>query len=466
MLLSDPFELAFITRGKWQNLQIKNNLKISNIAYLQKNAHPNSLGLLTNMSANFGFAPETLPKYDGIFSALMGTQECAPNSKIPYLRVDGVAKAFKRIAEYQRRNFKGKIVGVTGSAGKSSFCSMLNTILSSRYGEQSIAQTEQNENLQLGIMRALSMLSGDEKFAVLEVAAGHAQICSEISRPDVAVLTNLSLAHAELFGGLEQIADKKLGLFSHMNPDGVAVLCRQMALYDYVKSKIEAKGFRIVTYGISEDCDVQLRAFDNASGIVSSCVFGVDASYILPGANQHFALNTCGVIAAIQALGVSWQDSIASLRKWHPLPGRGTVFALSHNIYSNIQVIDESFNAAPIAMKAALKALSDRGALGRRIAVLGEMRELGESALDIHNSLSSFVKSHAKSIDQFFVIGEMYREFYNSLEEEARGGFFVNWESAFDALKSSLLDNDTILVKGAHGSKVYRIVEQLKLIGD
>lgn len=461
-LLSDMGELAAKAKGHWQGGRQPVLSSVQNIAYLTKHLTPGSIGVVTPEGVNFGFPPRLARRYKDRFVALMGSLEENPVPELPYLKTGPVLTSFRQLAECSRQRFGGKVIGVTGSAGKSSTVSMLEAALGSLHGVERVATTDQNENLQLGTMRALTLLRGEKTHLVLEIAAEHAAKCSAMSRPHAALFTNLSYAHAALYGELDAIADRKAGIFEHLAPEGVAVLCRDMALFTRVRDHALAHGAHIVTYGEHAEADVRLLDYDVPSGRVTASAMGQPIEFVLSASGRHMAINSLGVIATLKAIGEDWEQAFPALEGWRPLVGRGERFVLSTPSAENVEVIDDAFNAAPIAMQASLTALSMQPSQGRRLAVLGEMLELGAKGRELHDALATTVATCAADIDKFYVLGEAYDGFWQSLPASKKGHHAHSVEALKTALMDDLKSHDTVLVKGSHGTRVFEIVSALR----
>ncbi|MCC4266210.1 hypothetical protein LL240_17415 [Oceanimonas baumannii] len=204
---------------------------------------------------DYGFSESEIKRMGGKVIAVIGSGTPPDNINLPYLKVPAIISSLQLIASSARNKFKGKVIGVTGSAGKSTLCDMFTTVFSSAFGRDSVLTTQKNENLQLGITTTLSRLSQKEKYAVLEIAAGHAGKCSSIARPDLALFSNISHVHASKYGSLEDIADRKSEIFKGVKQGGVAVICRDTPLFERVNKHALNEGLRVITYGHHEDSD-------------------------------------------------------------------------------------------------------------------------------------------------------------------------------------------------------------------
>lgn len=432
----------------------------ANLAYLPKTWVPGSLAVVLERGSNFGFSPAQLTRLGDEAAGAIGTSATAPVPGQPYLRVPNVLQAMVALAQYARRRHAGRIVAVTGSAGKSGSCDMLTHALVQLHGASQVSSSEKNENLILGVTRTLANLQGHEARVVLEVAAGHAARCAGIAQPHVALFTNVSHAHLLHYGTVEAVADLKAAVFDHLTVHGTAVVCRDTPLFERVAERARRTGARLVTYGVHADADIRLLHYDLASRTVRARFFDETVSYVLGGEGEHLATNSLGVLACLQALGDDWRTAMAGLADWQPLEGRGNRFEVALTDGGRATVIDESFNAAPLSMRAALRLLAARPTAGRRVAVLGEMRELGEQATALHTEMAAFLAT--LSVDRVHVLGALYDDFWQQLPEARRGVQAATLAALDESVRADLRDGDLVLFKGSHSSDIYQVVSGLR----
>lgn len=455
--------MAQVTKGTWNNIEDKKFNNIESISYLPKNVDDNSMVVFKNKKMkDYGFSEAEIKKLDGKAVAVIGSSPPPKDINLPYLKVSAVISSLKEIACYARDGFAGKVVGITGSAGKSTLCDMLGLVLSHAHGSNSVLTTQKNENLQLGVATALARLTNKEKYAVLEIAAGHAEKCSLMARPDVVLFSNVSHVHASKYGTLEDIADRKSGIFKGVREDGLAVLCRDTPLFERVRKKALEQNLKLISYGFHEDSDFRVNRIDSDQKRVFIDFFGSSYDYEFSETASHFVLNSVGVAASLYALGEKWKNCIRYIEKWQPLSGRGNLVDLILPDSINVSIIDDSFNAAPIAMREALISFSkQKYSEGRKIVVLGEMLETGEYEKSIHKALAELIKHEASSIDIIYAKGDLYNEFWSLIPEEKKGGKFDDANLLEERLVSTLKSNDRVLFKGSHGSGIYKIAQSM-----
>lgn len=459
-VFNSPTKLACLTQGEWVVPLGNEQATIRNIAYGRLTTAPGSIAVMKAPKTNFGLTPAQLSSLRSNFVAAIGVDAKAPIPDLPYLKVPDPVAAMRFLAARAREDFSGKVIAVTGSAGKSSTSDMLARMFQHLEGEDKVAITEKNENLILGIMRSLCNLDARKTRLVLEIAAYHAKTCAAVARPDVAVFTNLSEAHLELFGSLEAIADRKCMIFYHMTTNHAVVICRDMVLFDRVYYHAIESGAHMITYGKHPDADLRLINYDIASGKLHAEVFGEPVEYFFGPYGEHLAVNSLGALAAVRVLGDDWRVAAQKLATWAPLGGRGAGYTLKLPDGGEVRIIDDSFNAAPIAMRAGLRMLAQTSGK-RRIAVLGEMLELGPEGDRIHFELGELVAG--LGIDKVYALGDAYYGFWSVLPEKQRGERCENVEQLTTVLRRDFCDGDTVFFKGSHGSNLYKVVDTLKV---
>ena len=384
-----------------------------------------------------------------------GGAEAVPDGA-PLLRVGDVGGAILDLGRYARQKLSAQVLAVTGSAGKTTAVAMLAHALAP-YGE--VAQTRHNANLPHGIAWNLASIRWDVPHVVLELAIGRMARNARLARPDVAIFTNILPAHLEYHRDLDTVAARKSAIFGGMKPGGTAVLNRDMAQWEQVHMAATIRGLRIVHYGRSPDCHFRLLAYDPASGEVHASIFGSERRFRLGAAGEHMALNSLAVLAAVAAAGQDIDAAIASLASFVPVAGRGDVHRLTLG-GRRVTLLDDSYNANPGSMATAFALLRDMDAAGRKVALLGEMRELGPDAAAYHAALAPLVT--AAGIARVHAVGDLYDDFWSALAANQRGLRARAPEDIETLLLADLRDGDVLLVKGSHGSRVHELAERLR----
>jgi UDP-N-acetylmuramoyl-tripeptide--D-alanyl-D-alanine ligase len=282
-------------------------------------------------------------------------------------------------------------------------------------------------------------------------------------RPHVAVITTVEPAHLGFFPSIEAIADAKAEIFLGLEPGGSAVLNRDNPHYGRLAEAAKRAGAaEILGFGTHAEADARLAdcVLDARSSTVEAAVCGRVLRFRLPIPGRHWVINALAVLAAAHAAGAAVDRAAAALADLQALPGRGRRHELAWR-GGTLTVIDESYNASPASMRAALAVLAatDPGDGGKRVAVLGDMLELGDAAEGLHRELA---ESLGAEINCVFLIGDAIAALDKVLPAEKRGGLWRSPEEAMPALLRFLEPGDVVTIKGSRGVRVSRVVELLR----
>jgi UDP-N-acetylmuramoyl-tripeptide--D-alanyl-D-alanine ligase len=282
-------------------------------------------------------------------------------------------------------------------------------------------------------------------------------------RPHVAAITTIAPAHLEYFGTLEAIADAKAEIFEGIEPGGTAVLPRDNPQYERLLTRAKACDVaNIRSFGSARDADARLVSIrsERERQIVSADLAGEKIEFTIGALGSHIASNALAVLLVAKALGVGAAKAAAALSRFSSLKGRGARVALG-----DIALIDESYNANPASMTAALNLLkaSEPESGGRRIAVLGDMLELGHDAPALHRAIVKDIA--ASGTDLVFLCGTQMRALWEALPASQRGAYAATSAELSAPFLAALKGGDVVLVKGSFGSRMSVIVEALKMRG-
>jgi UDP-N-acetylmuramoyl-tripeptide--D-alanyl-D-alanine ligase len=362
-----------------------------------------------------------------------------------------------------RARARASVVAVTGSVGKTGTKDMCALALGA-FG--SVHASRGSFNNQFGLPLTLARLSPETDFCVVEMGMNHAgeiAALTRIARPHVAVITAVEAAHLEFFADLDDIASAKAEIFEGVPAGGTAVLNRDNPLYLRLAAAARAQGVeRIVGFGTLPGCDVRLIAWQPAPGRnrVQVEAEGRSLAYTLALDGRHWALDSLAVLAAVVALGLDVERAAAALAAMHAPAGRGTRHALDLAC-GRVVLIDDSYNASPASMRAAFELLADiepaRG--GRRIAVLGDMLELGAEAEHLHAALALDVER--AGIDLVFTAGPLMAALREALPAARRGAHAEAADALVAPLLRALSAGDVVLVKGSRAAAMDKVVEAL-----
>ncbi|MGB0934931.1 MAG: UDP-N-acetylmuramoyl-tripeptide--D-alanyl-D-alanine ligase [Alphaproteobacteria bacterium] len=395
-----------------------------------------------------------------------------PNSPAdaPILKVDDSLEALRKIAYAARDRATGDVVGITGSFGKTSTKDALAFVL----GEQgSVYASPRSFNNHWGVPITLSNMPAGSDYNVIEMGMnnlGEIHDHSMMVRPNVALVTNVEKMHYGKLGSYENIIKAKAEIFDGMDGDGIAVLNQDNRAYDQLaRAATNAGAGSIITYGHDADCDVRIISADARvdSLEVTVSIAGDRLTYTVPSLGQHWAINSAGILGVVHALRADVKAAAEKLAKFKLPAGRGEQHILKWG-QGSIKVIDDSYNAGPLSMRSALQVLGSTPA-ERRIAVIGDMGELGDDAIEAHESLVEDLIKY--NIDTVFTSGSLMLHLFNKLPENMRG----KHNDDVDALAATVCDyvkaGDTVMSKGSRGQyhhhgRMYAIVKALLDAGE
>jgi len=372
----------------------------------------------------------------------------------PCLTVGHTQRGLEDLARAARARSNAKILAVTGSAGKTTTKEILRLACNALGRTHASAASYNNH---WGVPLSLAALPRDAEYGVFEVGMSHfGELRNLVSfvRPHVALVTTIAPAHLEFFGNCESIADAKSEIFEGLEPGGAALIPADSAYAERLIARArQARVSRIVTFGESGEAKLLSFEADGDGMRVRADILGAAVDCVVGAPGAHIAQNVVGALAAIALLDGDVLNAAAALRDFTALKGRGARFRSG-----GIEVIDESYNANPASMAAALALLGT--AKGRRIAVLGDMLEMGEGGIAHHAGLAAPIEAHRT--DLVFASGAQMKHLWEALPASRRGGYAATSAELLSQVLAALKPGDTVLVKGSNGSKMALIVEALK----
>ena len=372
----------------------------------------------------------------------------------PLLTVGHTQRGLEDLARAARARSNARILAVTGSAGKTTTKEILRLACNALGRTHASAASHNNH---WGVPLSLASLPRDAEFGIFEVGMNHfGELRNLVSfvRPHVALITTIAPAHLEFFGNCESIADAKSEIFEGLLPGGAALIPSDSAYAERLKARArQAQVSRIVTFGGAGDAKLISVTPEGEGMRVKADILGraVDCYVGAPGA--HIAQNVVGALAAVALLDGDVLNAAAALKNFVALKGRG-----ARLMAGGILVIDESYNANPASMAAALALLGH--AKGRKIAVLGDMLEMGEGGIAHHAALAMPID--ANKVDLVFASGPQMKALWNALPSARRGAYAENSEVLMPQVLAALKTGDTVLVKGSNGAKMSVIVDALR----
>lgn len=384
------------------------------------------------------------------------------NVSYPYILVTSTEQALKDLARYYRSQLNLKVIGITGSVGKTSTKELIASVLEQKYR---VLKTEGNYNNEIGLPLTIFRLTEEDEIAVLEMGIDHfgeMHRLADIARPDVGVITNIGYAHLENLGSREGILKAKTEMFDHLQPDFSVVLNGDD---DMLRTITEVHGQKPVFFGIDSAAPVFASHIENRGLKGTLCTIQlpacqsfpeitIQADIPIPG--RHMVYNALAASYIGRLFGLSKEEIEAGIHALQPVAGRNHLIETPA-----LTILDDCYNANPASMKASLDVLSL--ACGHRTAVLGDMKELGENEDRLHFETGEYAAR--KGIDQIICIGPLAENMYQGAKNIASGNtvlYYSDKEQFLKELPSLFHAGDTILVKASNSMKFAEIVDTLK----
>jgi UDP-N-acetylmuramoyl-tripeptide--D-alanyl-D-alanine ligase len=380
----------------------------------------------------------------------------------PNVRVSDTFAALEALAKASRARTSARIVGVTGSAGKTGTKEALFAALD-RSPAKSAHRSVKSYNNHTGVPLSLARMPAEVDYGVFEMGMNHPGELAHLTtlvRPHVAIVTAIAPAHAAFFPDESAIADAKGEIFQGLEPDGVAIIPYDSPHRDRLAAAAAPHAARTVTFGIDEGADVRaIEAVKAANGgtFVTARVGGRELSYTVSQPGKHWVSNSLAVLAAVDAVGGDLALAGLALADLGGLAGRGARFSVEVK-GGRALVIDEAYNANPASMRVTLAVLGEETAT-RKIAVLGEMRELGDKSDEYHAALAGPVRD--AGVQLVILVGEKMQPLAEALEGQVEIVHVPDAAAARDRLTATLEAGDAVLIKGSNGVGLAAVVAAL-----
>ncbi len=385
-------------------------------------------------------------------------------SDAPLLVVPDVLAALRALAVAARARMQAKVIGVTGSVGKTGTKEALRLALS-KDGETHASVASYNNHW--GVPLSLARCPASARYAVFEMGMNHEgeiEPLSRLVRPHVAIITTIAPVHLEFLGSLTKIADAKAEIFFGLEPNGVAIINRDIAQFAHLKRRAKEAGVaRIVSFGEHEAAEARLIkcALQPGCSTVRVNILGTELTYKIGAPGRHLVINSLAVLAAAELVGADLALAALALAELAPVSGRGAPIAIELPGGPAL-VLDESYNANPASMAAALEVLGRApiGPQGRRVAGLGDMLELGPKGRALHRALLDPVLGNG--VDLVFCCGPLMQALWQALPASRRGGYAENSAALEPQVLRAIRAGDAVMVKGSLGSRMAPIVKALQ----
>ncbi len=412
---------------------------------------------------------ETVDGHDYVAEALEKGAVAALVEKIPsnlptnapLLYVKSVEEALKATAHHVRHCTMAKVFAVTGSSGKTTVKEMLRLALENQCTTHA---TPASFNSRWGLPLTLSGAAENDRALVLEMgmnAPGEILNLTQMGQPHIALITTINPAHVEKFGNIEKIAHEKGSIFAGVVEGGVAIIPADVAecqiLVDHANKNPNIH--HIILFGTSKlaSCRVIDTSFSETGMNVTASIDGHHYTYSLGVSGMHFAVNSVAVLAAIHAAGLDVKKATQSLGQFQGASGRGQ----AHFVRDNVLLMDESYNANPGSMKAALDAFAHRPIQGKKYLVLGQMGELGPDAPKYHADLKDAVLNvHPAHV---YTYGDMMQHLKAAIEDQVPVTHITDLETLQKTLEKQLQPNDGLLIKGSNALKLGQVAHALSV---
>ncbi|MEO0381491.1 MAG: UDP-N-acetylmuramoyl-tripeptide--D-alanyl-D-alanine ligase [Pseudomonadota bacterium] len=428
---------------------------------------------LTDMRDGHDFVAQALEK--GAAAALVSRLPDGVAADAPLLVVEDVLAGLEALGIAARARTGAKVAAVTGSVGKTSTKEMLRAMLSDQ-GKTHASVASYNNHW--GVPLTLARMPKDTEFAVIEIGMNHpGEIAplTRMARPDVAMVTTVAAAHLEAFDSVASIALEKAAIFEGVPVGGVAVINADFDHAAILMAKAVDCKLREIEFG-EHGFQFKLLQVDVHADttVIQADADGTPLLFKIATPGRHFAMNGLGALAVVQALGADLALAAQSLGRWTPYQGRGVRERIVLDLVDTdltLDLIDDSYNANPTSMAAALEVLavsevtdgSGRVSKGRRIAFVGDMKELGDDAKAMHAGLAHLPAM--QSVDVVHCIGPEMRALYDLLPEHQRGLWVASSEEMLEQLRGCLDAGDVVLAKGSLSMKLGLLVDAIRKMG-
>lgn len=377
----------------------------------------------------------------------------------PYILVQNSFEALKAIAKWYRMQLDIKVIGITGSVGKTSTKEFISSVLAQKYH---VLKTEGNYNNEVGMPLTILKLREEHELAVLEMGIsdfGEMHRLSEIAKPDLCVITNIGQCHLENLGSRKGILKAKSEIFDFMNKKGHICLNGDD---DMLATIEDVNGIKPIRFGMGTENTVYATNVNSKGLFGSTCIIHTDSSTFqaeIPLPGDHMILNALAATCVGRILQLSDEQIAAGIASVPSVSGRSNILRLN-----KITIIDDCYNANPVSMKAAIDLL--KLADTRKVAILGDMFELGKNEVNLHYEIGTYAA--LSGIDVLICVGSLSENMFqgaqnaNSMKELL---YFKTRDELMNELPKLLHNNDTILVKASHSMGFERIVTQLTELG-
>ncbi len=380
------------------------------------------------------------------------------------IQVKDSNKALIDLAKYNRRKFKGKIIGITGSVGKTSAKEMLKTILGKK---KKVFANKGNLNNHIGMPLSLANLSQDYDYCILEMGMNHLgeiEFLSKIAQPNISIISNIAAAHIGNFENEQEIAQAKSEIFLGAPKNSHTILNKDNIYYDFLEKQALKSGIHqenIINFSENNKSNVKLASFTHINEEDSEINVNINAqkiSYNLNSINKSAIINSTIILATLLALKEDIGQYLPAFQEVQPVKGRGNIIKTNNNI----TIIDDSYNANLASVTAGLQFLSElkkQHNNSRSIAIIGDMLELGGESENQHKLIAKYIQEFA--IDKVILAGELTKHTASELKTDKILGQFKNSQDLAKNINSLIKENDILLIKGSRSMRMELVINNL-----
>lgn len=402
----------------------------------------------------------------GAAAALVSRADLAEGAGGPTLVVDETLEGLRGLAQAARHRTAARCCAITGSVGKTSVKEALAACLAPSGRTHHAVKSFNNH---IGVPLTLARMPADSEFAVFEIGMnnrGEIAPLVELAAPHVAIVTTVAPVHIENLGSLEAIADEKADIYTGLTRDGVSLVPAEAPHVDRLMRVAERYGAATLLFGRGAECDARLISFEvgpDGSDAVAD-ILGRPVRYRVGAPGAQWATNSLAALTAAALMGGDIEAAIEAMARLEPAEGRGRA-RIVQAAAGAFTLVDDAYNASPVSVAAALDTLSRRpvGANGRRIAMLGDMLELGPEEAAYHAGLAGPIAQ--AGVDLVFCAGPRMRALWDALPADRRGGYAEDADSLAPVAAGAIRAGDIVLVKGSNGSRMARVVAALGALG-
>ena len=451
--------IAEACRGTYYGDSARENVEVAGVVIDSRQVEPGYLYIAIRGERVDGhrFIPDVYEKG----AAAVLSEQVLENPAGPYILVESCPQALKDIAEFYRSTLEIRIIGIAGSVGKTSTKEMIAAVLGEKYN---VLKTEGNFNNEIGLPLTLLRIRPEHEAAVVEMGIsdfGEMHRLAKMARPDICVMTNIGQCHLENLIDRDGVLRAKSEIFDYLKPDGVIVLNGND---DKLSGIEEVKGIRPVRYFVEDGTAERMNDsyYVTADSIENHGLKGMEAVLHFPEADcrihepipgVHNIYNACAAACVGHAMGLERSEICAGISHAKTIAGRTNLIETG-----GIMIIDDCYNANPVSMRASLDVLAL--AEGRKIAVLGDMGELGENEKELHRQVGAYAAE--KQIDLVLCAGELSAELAEAAKDGCETVHYDTREALTEGLLSRIRPGDTVLVKASHFMEFPEIVTALR----